>query len=78
MDDYNINLLNYEKHSDTTDLVDLLHANSFISLLNRPIRVNKESATLIDNILTNAFMNLENSFQCLINTDITDHFPWSI
>ena len=62
MGDYNINLLNYEKHSDTTDFVDLLHANSFISLLNRPTRVKRESATLIDNIFTNAFMNLENSF----------------
>ena len=75
MGDYNINILNYEKHFDTTDFVDLLHANSYISLLNRPTRVNRESATLIDNIFTNAFMNLENSFQCLIYTGITDHFP---
>ena len=28
-----------------------------------------------DNIFTNAFMNLENSFQCLIYTYITDHLP---
>ena len=75
MGDYKINLLNYEKHSDTTDFVDLLHANSFISLLNRPTIVNRESAPLIDNRFINALINLENSFQCLIYTDITDHFP---
>ena len=73
--DNNINLLYYEKHFDTTDFVDLLHANSFIPLLNRSTMVNRESATLIDNTFTNAFINLENSFQCLIYTDLTDHFP---
>ena len=90
MGDSNINLLNYEKHSDTTDFVDLLltprtpvssvrvnllHGNLSVSLLDRPTRFNRESATLIDNIFTNAFINLENSFQCLIYTNITGHFP---
>ena len=32
MGDYNTDLLNYGKHQDTTDFVDMLHANSFISL----------------------------------------------
>ena len=41
MGDYNINLLNYDKHQDTTDFVDMLHANSFISLINRPTRIKK-------------------------------------
>ena len=75
MGDYNINLLNYGKHSDTTEFVDILHGHSFISLINRPTRVKQQSATLIDNIFTNCYLNIENTFQCIIYTDITDHFP---
>ena len=38
-------------------------------------RVAKDSATLIDNIFTNCYSNIDNTFQCLIYTDVTDHFP---
>ena len=41
MGDYNINLLNYGKHSETNEFVGMLHAGSFISLINRPTRVQK-------------------------------------
>ena len=75
MCDYNVNLLNYGKHRETTDFVDALHSNSFVSLINRPTRVNGDSATLIDNIFTNCFSNRHDTFQCLIQTDISDHFP---
>ena len=34
-----------------------------------------DSATLIDNIFTNCYFDLGNTFQCIIKTDITDHFP---
>ena len=75
MGDYNVNLLNYGKHNETNEFVDMLHASSFISLINRPTRVQKESATLIDNIFTNNHSRLDQTFQGLIYTDITDHFP---
>ena len=75
MGDYNVNLLNYGKHRETTDFVDALHSNSFVSLINRPTRVNEDSATLIDNIFTNYFSNIHYTFQCLIQTDISEHFP---
>ena len=39
MGDYNINLMNYENHTLTSDFVDLLHSLSFISLINRPTRI---------------------------------------
>ena len=74
MGDSNINLLNYEQPFDTTDFVDLLHGNSFISLLNRPTRVDREFGTLIHDISTNAFMNFKNSFECLIYIDIMTIF----
>ena len=73
--DSNVNLLNYGKNRETTDFVDALHSNSFVSLINRPTRVNGDSATLIDNIFTNCFSNIHDTFQCLIQTDISDHFP---
>ena len=75
MGDFNINLLNFDKHAETTSFVDMLHAHSFVSLINRPTRVTKKSATLIDNIFTNCYCNIEHTFQCLIYTDVSDHFP---
>ena len=74
MGDYNINLLNYGKHSETNEFVDILHAGSFISLTNRPTRVQKDSATLIDDIISNNHSRLYQTFQGLIYTDISDHF----
>ena len=73
--DYNVNLLNYGKHDGTTCFVDILQAHSFVSLISRPTRVSKSFATLIDNIFTNSYSDIENTFQCLIYTDITDHYP---
>ena len=75
MGDCNINLLNYGKHIDITEFVDILHGHSFISLIDRPTRVKQQSATLIDNIFTSSYLNIENTIQCIIYTDITDHFP---
>ena len=53
----------------------MMHAHSFISLINRPTRVNQQSATLINNIFTNKHDDVVNTFQCLIYTDISDHYP---
>ena len=76
MGDYNINLLNYGKHNEANDFVDILHASSFVPPpINRPTRVQKESPTLIDNIFTNDHSKLSHTFQGLIFTEITDHFP---
>ena len=75
MGDFTMNLLNYGRHSNTTDFVDILHANSFMSLINGPTRVKQKAATLIDNIFTNSFASPDKTFQCLIYTDIIDYFP---
>ena len=56
--DYNINLMNYDFHNATAEFADLLYANSFIPLINRPTIVSRFSATLIDNIFTNNFQNI--------------------
>ena len=74
MGDYNINLMNYENNILTSDFVDLLHSHAFISLINRPSRITSTTAILIDNIFTNS-TNIENSFQGLLVTDVSDHLP---
>ena len=50
LDDYNINLLNYDQHVPTGEFVDMLSSNGFLPLITRPTRVTPTSATLIDNI----------------------------
>ena len=73
--DYNINLLNFETHGPTSEFADLLYANSFIPLINRPTRVTQFSATLIDNILNNNFQDIHKSTPGILATEISDHFP---
>ena len=72
--DFNVNLLNYETHYLTSNFVDTLFAYGYIPFINKPTRVGNRSATLIDNIFTNNFMDKE-SMSGIIYTDITDHFP---
>ena len=36
---YNINLLNNDKHTPTSDFVELMHSHSFLSLIIRPTRI---------------------------------------
>ena len=62
MGHYNVNRLNYGKYRKTTDFVDALHSNSYVSLINRPTRINGDSATLIDSIFTNCFSNIHDTF----------------
>ena len=76
MGDYNIDLLNIESHSPTSDYNDIMYSNGFISLITRPTRVTISSATIIDNIFTNQFSSqLGESLQGILLTDISDHYP---
>ena len=72
--DYNINLLNYDSHNETRNFVDLLFSYSLIPLINRPTRITKSTATLINDVFTDNFVNMESSVQAIMVTDITDHF----
>ena len=44
-------------------------------LINTPTRITESSATLIDNIFSNDLDGLTNGIQCILVTDISDHFP---
>ena len=74
MGDFNINLLNSNIHNPTCEFVDTLYEYNFFPLINKPTRVTKVSATLIDNIFTNNIKH-KGILSSILYTDITDHFP---
>ncbi|XP_024136829.1 uncharacterized protein LOC112151929, partial [Oryzias melastigma] len=71
--DFNIDLMNPNKHKSTDDFIQTLYSMSFYPTINKPSRITTHSATLIDNIFTN---NIEsNKRSGLLTCDITDHLP---
>ena len=56
------------------NLVNFAFQNSLIPLINKSDRVTRTNATVIDNILTNAFLNKQIETGIII-TEISDHFP---
>ena len=72
--DFNLNLLDYKTNAKVKSYLDLIFSHSFIPLINRPTRISKHNATIIDHILTNAFIN-KTYLTGVLKTDISDHFP---
>ena len=70
--DFNINLLDYEKHSGVGDFYDLISSCGFRPLILQPTRVTKTSATLIDNIFIND-LSCQSKGGNLV-TSISDHY----
>ena len=68
-----IDLHKFDSHIPKTDYVNCIFSQSFLPTVNEPTRVTDTSATLINNIVTNA--NLQNSISSIIYADISDHFP---
>ena len=73
--DYNINLLNVDSHSLTTDFNDTMYSSGLVPLITRPTRVTENSAILIDNIFTNKGVSYDESIYRILITDISDHYP---
>lgn len=71
--DFNLDLLKFDTHSKTNDLLENSFANGFLQLVMKPTRVNKSSATLIDHIYTNSTSNSYHT--SIIIDDTSDHFP---
>ena len=65
--DLNLNLLDYNTNAKVKSLLDIIFAHSFVPLINKPTRISKNNATVIDHILTNKF----------INTDYTTGIVWN-
>ena len=73
--DYNIDLLQSDKHSSTQDFLDILYSHHLLPNITKPTRVTKSSATLIDNIFSNDISSYDNLLTRIMYTDITDHYP---
>ena len=73
MGDFNLNLLNYESHSDTNDFINTMVSHYLLPYILHPTRVTDHSSTVIDNIFSNItdFDTKSGNILC----DISDHFP---
>ena len=72
MGDFNIDLLNYDTSTETSDFLDEMYTSSFLPLITHPTRFGKTSQTLIDNIFTTLINNETKAGN--ITTVISDHF----
>ena len=72
--DFNINSLDYSSNEHVKDFFDASFQNYFVPLINRPTTVTRKSATCIDHILTNSFIDSEIEAGIFKN-DMSDHFP---
>jgi hypothetical protein len=74
MGDFNINLMNIDKHILSSEFLETMFSFSMYPLINKPTRVTMSTATLIDNIYCDNVLD-HNFMNGILITDITDHFP---
>ena len=72
--DLNLDLLKHEEHRPTSALLDILYSYNMYPLISKPTRVNTNSATLIDHILTNNFDVQCKHIQGILCNSITEHY----
>ena len=71
--DMNIDILKFAMHPPTENYINNLFASGFLQLITKPTRCQNNSATLIDNLLTN---EIKDNYVCgILLSDISDHFP---
>ena len=73
MGDFNINLLNYDSHSETNNFINLTISHYLLPHILHPTRVTDHSAIIIDNIFSNSLESDTISGSLL--SQISDHFP---
>ena len=73
--DWNINLINIDKHIATQEFVDVMYSHAMFPTITKPTRVSSSSATLIDNIFCNTIWETPSALSGILYTDISDHFP---
>ncbi|KAJ8945240.1 hypothetical protein NQ317_006426, partial [Molorchus minor] len=74
--DININLLNTE-NNEVNQYLNILGSNGFLSYINRPTRVTKDTKSAIDHIFVRKENCLKNKIlisPIIFQTDMTDHF----
>ena len=71
--DLNINSLDYSRNTHVRDFFNFLFQNDIFPVINRPTRVTKSSAAIIDHIVTSTL--IDSHIQSgIIKTDISDYF----
>ena len=73
--DYNIDLLGAGKKAYVDEYLNSLYANGFCSLINKPTRYSRTSATILDHIFTKKYVTNLNCTTGIIKLDISDHLP---
>ena len=71
--DFNFDLLKFQEHGRTKDLLENSFSNGFLELISMPTRLTHTAATLIDHVYTNSVK--DNFDTSIILSDISDHFP---
>ena len=72
--DFNLNCLNYNEDSNIRHFYHKVFELRFIPLIDKPTMVCKNSATIVENILTNCVF--DNTLKkAIIKSDISDNFP---
>ena len=66
MGDFNINLLNYDHHTETRDYVDTMFSNTCLPVSTKSTRITPTSATLINNIYSNDLLGEYTKMQGII------------
>ena len=72
--DFNLNVLDHDNCKKVQNFLNLLYQNNMIPIINKPTRVTKKTATAIDHIITNCFVDT-NFKTAIFKSDISDHFP---
>ena len=72
--DLTINCLEYFENEQVSTFYNSLFECGAIALINKPTRVAKKSATIIDNVITTNIFN-ESSKKGIIKPDLSDHLP---
>ena len=74
LSDTNIDLLQVNTCNYAHNFLLSLQSNSMLPTIDKPTRVHRESATLIDNIFTNSLDNLVLSGNIITDLHVSDHF----
>ena len=73
LDDFNVDLLKYDKHAGTNEFIDSLSSYLYLPYILHPTRVTGHSQTIIDNIFSN-YVSKEAVCGNQTST-VSDHLP---
>ena len=71
--DFNLNVLELANNRFIAEYIETVFSFGFLQLVTRPTRINENSATLLDHILTNSTIQEHDTF--IICSKLSDHFP---